>query len=69
MVRSVVITSDKLTTMQLKRIAKQTGIYKWERYINSDELHQWEEIGLAWIIDGIDPDLKAVPAQKDGTTL
>ena len=33
MERSVVILSTAMVTMQFKRIAKETGIYEWERYI------------------------------------
>ncbi len=66
MVRSVVILSDEVTTMQFKRIAKETGIYEWERYIDAGTEPNWEEIGLAWVIEGADPDkrLAVSPEQK-----
>jgi hypothetical protein len=35
MTRSVVIVTGALTKMQFKRIAQETGIYEWERYIDS----------------------------------
>lgn len=56
MVRSVVILNDVITTMQFKRIANETGIYEWERYINASSVADWEKIGIDWITKGIDPD-------------
>ena len=56
MERSVVILKDTLTTMQFKRIAKETGIYNWERYIDTSKIDNWEKVGLDWISKGIDPD-------------
>jgi len=56
MVRSVVILRDKVIAMQFQRIAKETGIYEWERYIDASNEKDWEKIGMDWIIDAIDPD-------------
>jgi hypothetical protein len=56
MVRSVVILDSKVITLQFKRIAKETGIYEWERYVDASGNPNWEKIGLAWIKDGKDPD-------------
>ena len=56
MVRSVVILDNSITTMQFKRIAKETGIYEWERYIDASSTPNWEEAGVKWIVDGISPD-------------
>lgn len=56
MVRSVVILESALLTMQFKRIAKETGIYRWERYIDASSQAEWESIGLKWILNGTDPD-------------
>ena len=56
MERSVVILESVLVTMQFKRIAKETGIYNWERYISAQDKPDWEKIGIAWIKDGVDPD-------------
>ncbi len=56
MTRSVVILNDAITTMQFKRIAKETGIYEWERYINSAQITNWEDVGTKWLEEGIDPD-------------
>ena len=56
MVRSVVILNDLVTTIQFKRIAKDTGIYEWERYLDAESEPEWEQVGLDWIQNGIDPD-------------
>lgn len=56
MERSVVILSNTILTMQFKRIAKESGIYQWERYIDSSKEANWEKIGEDWIFKGIDPD-------------
>jgi hypothetical protein len=56
MQRSVVILNNPITTIQFMRIAKETGIYNWERYIDASEINNWEEIGLKWVKDSIDPD-------------
>ncbi len=55
MSRSVVILKDNITTLQFIRIARQSGIYETERYISAVENPAWEEMGLAWILDGKEP--------------
>lgn len=56
MTRSVVIVDGALTKMQFQRIAKETGIYEWERYIDAAAEPNWEAVGTNWISKGIDPD-------------
>jgi hypothetical protein len=56
MARSVVILANSVLTMQFKRIAKETGIYLWERYIDSNTNPKWEQTGIDWLAKGIDPD-------------
>lgn len=56
MEKSVVILSNSITTMQFKRIAKETGIYAFERYIDSSATPNWEQKGIDWLTKGIDPD-------------
>ncbi len=53
--RSVVILEDNLTTLQLIKIAKRTGIDKTERYISAIDNEDWEQQGLDWIIKGKEP--------------
>lgn len=59
MERSVVILNDAITTMQFKRLAKESGIDAWERYINAVNMPNWEQAGIAWVSNGIDPDKSA----------
>lgn len=54
--RSVVIVEDVITTMQFKRIAMESRIYYWERYIDAATVYNWEQIGMDWIVDGVEPD-------------
>ncbi len=42
--------------MQFKRIAKETGIYEWERYINASATPNWEQAGADWLTKAADPD-------------
>lgn len=71
MQRSVVILKDKVTMLQFKGIAKETGIYEWERYIDANAEPNWEQVGLDWVIHSIDPDKKvpemATASQKSAT--
>ena len=34
----------------------ETGIYEWERYIDASKTPKWEEIGIEWLVNNIDPD-------------
>lgn len=55
MARSVVILNNAITTMQFKRIAKQTGIDAWERYIDASSEPAWEKKGIDWLKNSIEP--------------
>ena len=54
--RSVVILNSPTLTMQFKRIAKETGIYQWERYVDASSHPDWEKTALNWIEKGVDMD-------------
>lgn len=56
MEKSVVILNNDIVTMQFKRIAQKTEIYRWERYIDASKHSNWEEMGLKWLIHLVDPD-------------
>jgi len=45
-------------TMQFRRIAKDTGVSRHERYVDASKHVDWEKIALAWILDGVDPDTR-----------
>ncbi len=56
MERSAVILSNAVITMQFKRIARQTGIYDFERYFDASSEPRWKEKALDWIENKVDPD-------------
>lgn len=56
MTRSAVILNSAMTTVQFRRLAKESGIYAWERYINAADSPNWEREGVNWIAKGVDPD-------------
>lgn len=56
MSRSVVILNSPVLTLQFFLLAKSSGIYRWERYLDASKVQNFEQIGLDWIIRGIDPD-------------
>jgi hypothetical protein len=58
MTRSVVILSTPIISMQFQRLAKESGIYQWERYLDSQTTRNFEQVGVDWITKGIDPDKK-----------
>jgi hypothetical protein len=58
MTRSVVIVESAMVALQFRNIAQDTGIYDWERYISAPDNPMWEQMGLDWITNGIDPDEK-----------
>ena len=66
MLRSVVILNSPVIRMQFQHIAHDTGIYKWERYIDASQTPNWEQVGLDWLLNGIDPDLQPV-AYREST--
>jgi hypothetical protein len=55
MERSVVVLSNPTLTRQFSRIARQTGILEWERYIDASLEPDWEQLGMAWILEGKEP--------------
>ncbi len=60
MVRSVVILNSPIVKRQFQEIAKQSGIYEWERYIDASTESDWERIGVNWLLHASDPDLEPV---------
>lgn len=56
MERSAVILKSATLTLQFKHLAKDSGIYVWERYVDASKNDNWEEVAKDWIINGIDPD-------------
>ncbi len=56
MQRSVVILENSIIAMQFKKIAKETGIDQWERYIDASSNPNWEDAGLNWIVSSKEPE-------------
>lgn len=54
--RSVVILKDPILAVQLMRLAKKSGVYQYERYIDASSDAQWEKHAEDWVRSGIDPD-------------
>jgi hypothetical protein len=57
MTRSAVILSQGFLATQFKMIARDTGIYEWERYIDTSSNPNWENVAIDWVVNGKDPDL------------
>lgn len=56
MERSSVILDNLTTTIQFKRLGKESGIYEFERYIDASANAGWEQTGVKWVTSGADPD-------------
>jgi hypothetical protein len=63
MQRSAVILNNPITTAQFHRLAKESGIYAWERYLDASSEPRWREKAVNWTKSGIDPDLAARPGR------
>jgi len=55
MQRSCVILEDAITTIQFMRLAKHSGIYKYERYIDASAHRNWLEQARNWVEHAIAP--------------
>jgi len=56
MQRSCVVLESSILTYQFKEIAKQSGIYAFERYVSASTAN-WESMAVSWIKHATDPDL------------
>ncbi len=56
MQRSAVALQNAVITLQFKRIAQESGIYAWERYLDASKTPNWQTKAIAWIVSGTDPD-------------
>ena len=52
----IILLNSAITKLQFQKIAKETGIYEWERYIDASSVSDWEKVGINWLINDIDPD-------------
>lgn len=56
LVRSAVVLDSAVAKLQTTRLAKASGVYAWERYIDASKEPDWEKRAIDWIVHGIDPD-------------
>jgi hypothetical protein len=54
--RSAVVLSSAITKMTIMRLAKEAGMYAYERYFDASSDPAWETKALAWLEHGTDPD-------------
>jgi hypothetical protein len=54
--RSVVVLKSMAITAQFRQLAKDSGVYRHERYINAAEDPDWLKHALDWVQRRIDPD-------------
>ncbi|WNG33530.1 hypothetical protein F0U61_07790 [Archangium violaceum] len=57
MERSVVVLDSTVALIQILRLAKATGVYAYERYMDALKDPEWEAKAVGWIKHAIDPDL------------
>ena len=55
MERSCVILDDAIMRIQFMRLARQSGIFKYERYIDASAHKHWLAKARNWVSHGIDP--------------
>ena len=55
MQRSCVILHDAITTIQFMRLARQSGISKYERYIDASAHKEWRQEAKDWIRHSVAP--------------
>ncbi len=55
MVRSCVILQSATVTMQFQRLAHESGIDSYERYINAAAHPDWRAKAVAWIENKVEP--------------
>ena len=68
MVRSVVILNSPVVAAQFRRIGGETGIGKWERYIDASSVPDWESVGMDWLLEAIDPNQVKHPTRTSKLT-
>jgi hypothetical protein len=55
MVRSCVVLQSATVTMQFQRLARESGIDSYERYINAAAQPDWQAKAIAWIESRTEP--------------
>ena len=55
MQRACVVLNSAVATLQARRLARETGIETWQRYVDASETPDWEDQALGWIRDEVKP--------------
>jgi hypothetical protein len=55
MQRSCVILQDAITTIQFMRLARKSGISKYERYIDASAHKEWLQEARNWVMHAVAP--------------
>ncbi len=55
MERAAVILNNAVSTLQARRLARESGTATWQRFLDASYQEDWEEKALQWLINGIDP--------------
>jgi len=56
MERNAVVLNSAIATLQARRLAKETGIDRWARYIDASSRPDWEKIAVDWLVGAVDPE-------------
>lgn len=54
--RVALVVDGLVTTLRYRQIAREIGDYCCERFLDASRTKNWEQVALAWVQDGIDPD-------------
>lgn len=65
LMRGAIILGHPETAAQFIRMAKETGVYEWGRFIDTFICRNWERAALNWIVRGIDPNTSSSALQND----
>ncbi len=55
MERNVVVLNSAIATLQAKRLAKETGIESWSRYLDASSEPEWERVAVEWLLRAVEP--------------
>ncbi len=53
--RNAVVLNSAIATLQARRLARETGIDKWIRYIDASSEADWETVADQWLDQAVEP--------------
>jgi hypothetical protein len=56
MERSAVLLDSATTKLQFQRLARESGIDEWERYVDDESFDDPRAVALDWVNDGVEPE-------------